>query len=72
MRTQTCLCVCMILPKNPNPGFSNSISYFTCNASVLDPFFYIYGFESLFHCLLFVCLSHVKLGFILCFLVLMP
>ena len=69
MRMQACSCVHLILPKNSNPSFSNFFSYFTCNAFVLDPFIYIY---MKFSVCLFVCLSHVKLGFILYFLILMP
>ena len=49
----------MILPRNLNPSFSKSVSYFTYNAFVLDPFSYIHAFKLLFHML--------ELGFILCF-----
>ena len=54
MHMQACSCMRMILPSNPNPNFSNFVSIFTCNASILDPFSYIHGFELLFHML--VCL----------------
>ena len=49
MRMQACSCVCMILPRNPNPSFFYFVSYFTCNASVLDPFSRIHGFEVIVH-----------------------
>ena len=54
MRMQACSCVHMILPKNPNPSFSDFVSNFTCNAPVLDLFYMFVAFELLFH--MFVCL----------------
>ena len=71
MRTQACSCVRMIMPRNPN--FSDFVSDFTCNTSILDHFSYICGFNILFHMLIICLLFHMfKLGFVLCFLVLMP
>ena len=59
------------LPRNPNPSFFfflNSISYFTCNASILNPFpIYSWFWASVSHVCLFACFSHVKLWFILIF-----
>jgi len=58
----------MILPRNPNLISFVFVSYFTCNASVLDPFSCIYDFKLLFH--MFDCLfvfHMLELGFILCF-----
>ena len=58
----------MNLPQNPKPNFSDIVFDFTCNASVFDPFSYIFGFKSLFH--MFVCLfalHMLELGFILFF-----
>ena len=42
MRMQACSCVHLILPRNSNSNFSDFVSYFTCNAFVLDPIIYIY------------------------------
>ena len=56
LHTQGCSCMCMILPKNPNLNFSNSVSYFTCNAFVLDPFF-IYIHIYIYIYIFFFCLS---------------
>ena len=59
----------MILPRNPNPNFSKFVSYFTCNASVLDHFFNIFmGLSFCFTCLLFVFFSHVKIRIYISFL----
>ena len=69
MHTQTCSCVCMILPRNPNPNFSDLVSNFTCNTSILDPFYIFVAFEFLFH--MFICwfaFHMFKLGFIFIFL----
>ena len=57
MRMQACSCVHLILPRNSNSNFSDFVSYFTCNAFVLDPIIYIYIYEvfSLFVCLPFTC-----------------
>ena len=69
MCTQACSCARMILPINSNPSFSDFISYFTCNASVLDHFFNIFmGLSFCFTCLLFVFFSHVKIGIYISFL----
>ena len=72
MRTQVCSCVCMILLRNPNHSSSNFVSYFTCNASVLDPLYiyiYIYVVLSLYSIVcLFVFLSHVRIRIYLSFL----
>ena len=71
MRMHTCSCVRMIMPRNPN--FFDFVSNFTCNTSVLDYFSYICGFNILFHMVIIRLLFHMfKLGFVLCFLVLMP
>ena len=62
-------CMRMILPRNPNLILSVFVSYFTCNASVLDPSSYIYDFKLPFH--MFDCLfvfHMLELGFILFFL----
>ena len=39
--------------RNRNPNFSDSISYLTCNASILD-YIYIYSFESL------MCMKYIQ------------
>ena len=68
MHTQGCSCGRMILPRNPNFISFDFAYVFTCNAFVLDPLSYIYGFRLLFH--KFNCLfafHMLELGFTLCF-----
>ena len=67
MCTQACTCVCINLPKNPNFYFVCFITTFTysfCLASF--PIFLCFHFLC-FTCLFACLLSHVELGFILCF-----
>ena len=65
MRTQTCLCIHMILPKRPNFILSIFASIFISNTSILDLLSYVYALELLFH--MFNCLfafHMLELGFI--------
>ena len=62
------------LPKNLNPNFSDFVSRFLAwYAFILVPFYiYLCFWVSVSHVCLFVFFSHVKLGFIFCFLVFIP
>ena len=65
LRTQTCLCIHMILPKKPNFILSIFASIFISNTSILDLLSYVYALELLFH--MFNCLfafHMLELGFI--------